>query len=402
MRIAIVNLILETPNIRPHLILEDVRRIGPAELRETNIVELGKALADRGHEVAVYVADSFLEDGDVQLDHHLTIRGLPCQFPRLFHPAVIPLNLTLPDRLAADGADVIQSGEFHHPGTYFASRAAGLSGIPLVVWQEIHRHMRAPGSLYERGYEFTAGRFVRRNVSRFVPRTSMARDYLIGLGVPPERIASWIPSGIDTKVFRPERQPRESDDAGFGKDTRVLLTVARLNQDKRVDLAVRTLAVLRRQGKDVGLLVRGSGPRLPDLESLAIRLRVRDRVHFLPRMQRNELVDLYNVADIYLLTSSRDLLPFALLQAAACGVPAVTVPVGSVRDVVVHDETGIVTAETPEEIAGGVARFVDDEDLRLTMGRAARRRIEEIFDVNVVAKNLEGVYLDTARPAANN
>ncbi len=395
MRVAIVNLILETPNIRPALIFEDVRRMSAAELREVNIVEFGKALADRGHDVTVYVADSFLEDGDVQLENRLMIRGVPCRLPRIFHPALLPLTPTLPKRLLADGADVIQSGEFHHPGTFFASQTAARTGVPLIVWQESYRHMRAPGSFYERGFRFTAGRFVIGNASRFVPRTSRARNYLISLRVPSELITPWIPTGIDATVFHPQRQPQRRVDAGLGKDPHVLLMVSRLSQDKRVDLAIRALANLRKQGKDVTLLVRGSGPEERDLKVLARRLGIRNRVHFVPRMSREELVNLYNTADVFLLTSSRDLLPFALIQAAACGIPSVSVSVGSVSDVVVPNATGLMAPGTPADFAAAVGQLLDDEDRRLSMGRAARRRVEEIFDMNVVARNLESVYTET-------
>lgn len=395
MDVAIVNLILATPNIRPGLILERVRPIASAELEEINIVELGNALADRGHDVTLYVADAFLEDGDVRIRDRFEIRGVPTNLRRLFHPALLPLTPSLPEAIMKDGADVIQSSEFHHPGTYFASRAATSAGIPLIIWQEIYHRMRAPGSWYEYGYEATAGRAVQRTAPRFVPRTTKAKEYLMRLGVPPGRIALWVPTGIDTDFFRPRQSHLKPTDFGFGEESQVILMVSRLNPDKQVDLAIRSVALLRNRGKDIGLVIRGSGPEGPNLQTLAERLQIADRVHFFPRVSRQELVELYNAADVFLVTSHGDLelLPFALLQASACALPIVTVPAGCLEDVVRHGVNGVVVrSETPEMVAEGLLLALSNEETRSSMARESRRRAEQLFDIRVVAKNLEGVY----------
>lgn len=402
MRVAIANLILATPNIRPQLILEEVEPISATSLREVNIVELGKALADRGHDVVVYAAEGFLRHGDEHIGDRLVVRAVPTVLSRVFHPALFPLGPELPRLIKRDHPDVIQADEFHQPATYLASRAAKEAGIPLVVWQEIFHRMRAPGSFYEHAYESSVGREVCRTASRFVPRTTRARGFLQRIGIPRSRIGPWVPTGIDTELFRPRESPLTPEGFGFGKDTTVILVVARLNPDKRVDLAIQAVALLRKKGRDVGLVIRGSGPLEAELRQLARRLGIEDRVHFLGRMTRNELVDIYNASDIFLLTSRRDieLLPFAIIQAAACGLAIVSVQAGSVGDVVHHGVNGaIVRDETPEGVAAGLQVFLDDEEARRTMGHRSRLRAEELFDLRVVAQKLEGVYRE-ARKAA--
>lgn len=393
MHVALVNPILASPNIRPGLILEEARPIQPQELGEINIVELGKALADRGNRVTVYAADAFLEDGDVRMGDRLVVRSIPTRLRRFFHPALLPLSPDLPRALIGDGPDVIQSSEFHNPGTYLASRAAASSGAPLIVWQEVYHRMRSPGSWYQLGYEVTAGRYVRRSAARFVPRTSKAKDFLLRLRVAADQIAPWVPSGVDLEVFRP--RPSKPFVPGLSGTSHWILVVARLSADKRVDLAIRSFALLRAAGEDVGLAICGSGPNQPVLKALADELGVGERVVFFQRMPREDLVSLYSAADVFLVTSRGDLelMPFAVIQAAACGLPVVTVRTGAVLDVVQHGETGIVADdESPHGIVQALRVLLADDALRKTIGHQARQRAEALFDVRVVARNLEGVY----------
>jgi glycosyltransferase involved in cell wall biosynthesis len=169
-----------------------------------------------------------------------------------------------------------------------------------------------------------------------------------------------------------------------------------------VDLAIQAIALLRKNGKKVGLLVRGSGPELSYLRTLAKELGVHDFVRFLDRQSRSEMVNLYNSSDIFLLASrartlvsTEDVFPFCLLEAGACGLPSVTTRVGSVEDFVQDGLNGLlVPPNSVEAIATGIGRLLADDSLREAMGKKARQRFGEAFDIRVVAARLAKVYRD--------
>lgn len=393
--IAIVNPILATPDIRPELVFEKVRPIPSSELRELHIVALGLALAELGNQVTIYVADVFLEAGNVAIDDRVTLRGMRPGFRRWFHPALYPFTPELLGSGDLREADVIQAGDFHQPATFFSVRAAAAAGIPLIVWQEALARMRFPGSLYNRGYEIVAGRFLRAGASAFVLRTTKAREYLLQLGVPPDRIGPWIPTGVDTTSFRPGAGRLRSADFSFPRDCRIVGMVTRLSPDKGVDLAIQAIALLRKKGFEVGLAIRGSGTDLPVLQALARRLGVDDRVRFVGRLSREQMVDFYNSADLLLSASRTDLLPFALLEGGACGRASVATRVGAVDDIVKDGRTGLlVRPNAPQELAEALSRLLRDEELRRTMGQEARRWISETFDMGRVAQHFLHVYQD--------
>jgi glycosyltransferase involved in cell wall biosynthesis len=171
--------------------------------------------------------------------------------------------------------------------------------------------------------------------------------------------------------------------------------VARLSPDKGVDLAIQAIALLRKKGKKVGLLVRGSGPELSYLRALSKKTGVHDFVRFLGPQSRSEMVNLYNSSELFLLASRKDICPFSLLEAGACGLPSVTTRVGSVEDFVQDSVNGLlVPPNSVEAIATGIGRLLADDNLRKAMGKEARRRFEEAFDMRVVAARLTKVYQD--------
>jgi glycosyltransferase involved in cell wall biosynthesis len=395
LNIAIVNPILRTPSIVPSLFLKRTHPVPAAELSEINIIELARALTDLGNRVTIYAAGPFLESEEICLSNRLTICAVPARLQLAFHPAILPFTPSLANSSRLREADVIQSGEFHQFTTFFASHLAAKAQIPFLVWQEIFHYMRLPGQWFQQSFELTAGRSIRTVATRFILRTTKARAFLLEIGLPSSAIGPWVPTGIDGDSFQPRPGTLHPEDFGFQKDCAVILVAARLSPDKGVDLAIRAVAVLRKNGAKVGLLVRGSGPELGHLKTLVKELGVEDCVRFLGWQSRPEMANLYNSSDLFLLPSRSDLFPFSLLEAGGCGLPSISTRVGSVEDFVEDGVNGLlVPPASVEAIATGIIRLLADDSLREAMGKEARRRFVEAFDMRVVAARLAEVYQD--------
>ena len=88
-------------------------------------------------------------------------------------------------------------------------------------------------------------------------------------------------------------------------------------------------------------------------------------------------------ADLFVLSSDKEGLPLALLEAMACGLPAVVTEVGRTGEVVVHHETGVLVKRgDPDELARGIGYLLADSGARKKMGLAARRRIHQHFEID--------------------
>ena len=88
----------------------------------------------------------------------------------------------------------------------------------------------------------------------------------------------------------------------------------------------------------------------------------------------------------------------ALLEAAACGLPAVTTGRGAMREIVAHDETGLVVSEDADALAGAWRDLLEDPARRARLGHAARRRAEALFSPGRYAEEVEGLYRSAGLP----
>jgi glycosyltransferase involved in cell wall biosynthesis len=367
-------------------------------LREVNIVELGAAIADLGHQVTVVLVSGFLGGQAQSLSDRLDVVPVHTLMPFPFHPGVIPMTPELLNHRATQEADVIHSGEFHQPSTFFAASVSLERQIPLILWQETFAPMRFPGSAYQAGFEWAAGPKIRAAAKRAVPRTRKAAAYLRALGISEASIAGWIPTGVDVTQFAPRSPHRLAEEFGWNDSCDILLLVARMSPTKGIDSALRALKRLLDRRPNVRLLVRGSGPMEPELRALARDLGVSDFVRFLPRQSRVQMIEAYNLAKIVLSTSRTDLMPFALIEASACGRPVVATDVGAVRDVVVDGQTGtIVPPEDEARLVDAIDSVLRDEGTWQAFARAARERAIDTFNLADNAKRLVEAY----RAAAN-
>lgn len=122
----------------------------------------------------------------------------------------------------------------------------------------------------------------------------------------------------------------------------------------------------------------GDGPSRPELEVLAGRLGLADRVQF--HGHQRDPFPFHQTADIFLLTSHFEGMPNALLEAMASGVPAVVVDSSpGPLEYVEHGVSGLVVAgRDPEDFAQAIRTLALDEPFRHRAGQEAKRRVKEL------------------------
>lgn len=204
-------------------------------------------------------------------------------------------------------------------------------------------------------------------------------------GVSGERVVH-IPNGIDIERFHPglrESRPRVLAELGIDAEARVILFAGHEFERKGLELAIRALA---RMGTVAVLLVVGDDDS-SRFQSLAVELGVGDRVHFAGR--REDMPDLYGVADAFLLPSRYESFALVCIEALATGVPVVAPRIGGVEDYVVDSVNGFLVERDDVPIAHALDRLLGDPALHSGMAAAARESALA-FDW----KNIARRYLD--------
>jgi glycosyltransferase involved in cell wall biosynthesis len=172
----------------------------------------------------------------------------------------------------------------------------------------------------------------------------------------------------------------------------VLVIVGRLYPFKRTALTLEAVSALASKHEHLKLWVVGDGPEETNLRRQAVSLSIEDRVRFWGYVP--DVVPLLPLADIQVHSSGQgEGLPLALLEGMSASLPVVATAVGSIPDIVITAQTGILTE--PGEVGQLVAaidRLVCDEGLRSRLALGARELMEQHFFPEQASCSLAAIY----------
>lgn len=169
-----------------------------------------------------------------------------------------------------------------------------------------------------------------------------------------------VSNGVNCESFKRTAVPSELRSKYQPSGERILLTVTRLHPYKGVDRMLEALPQILRSEPNLRYLVVGVGPDLARLEGLTARLGLGARVSFLGRLAFSEIVQLYSLADLFVLLSREELpdvegFGLVFLEAAACGLPSVGGRSGGIPEAVEEGRSGwLVDPTDPHDIAATI------------------------------------------------
>lgn len=177
-----------------------------------------------------------------------------------------------------------------------------------------------------------------------------------------------IPCGVDTEWFTPGIDAINPP---------LVVCVAPLRESKRLDVLFRACALLRDSRTRFRCVIVGDGPERDALERLRRQLRLETLVELSGLADPDAVRLWWQRASIAALSSQSEDMPVSLMEAAACGVPAVAPAVGGIPELIVDGVTGFVTPPLDSAaLADALRRLITDVPLRLRMRAAARERAE--------------------------
>ena len=274
--------------------------------------------------------------------------------------------------------------------------AARASGVPVVMQPETNGELS--GEAWTWGKTWAggpAGRLARaatalrnrwlRDADAFVAMSRVIRDEMLGAGIPRERIVL-LPHGVDTERFRPatvEEKLALRRELGLPEGVLAVYS-GRLLRGKGLETLVDALAKIADRAAGLGVVLLGSGEGQALSVEDELRRRVAERglgtrVAFAGRRERVE--DTLRAADIFVFPSVFEALGIALVEAAACALPAVASRTGGIVDVVEDGVSGrLVAPGDAAALSEALLCLAGDAALRSRMGREARATALAHFD----------------------
>ncbi|MBV9772537.1 MAG: glycosyltransferase [Gemmatimonadetes bacterium] len=304
--------------------------------------------------------------------------GIAAEMALIGGDAMLPHALRFAAKLRRHRPDVLLVGTFKK--MLLAAGAARLAGVPRVV-ARIGLETDTPRW---RKYNFAIDHWV----DCVVLKTEDMRRRYLDAGIDAAKLAI-VPGGIALRPrLHPPGEVRRS--LGLPPGARVVGATARLDVQKRFD---RLLRAFVRLPADVHCVLAGEGPERAALEALAAELGVRERVHFLGH--REDVGDVLDALDLYLITSDREGMSNSMMEALAAGVPVVSTRVSGAPDALdpLDDGSapGVVVGFDAGEVADAAGRILESPPLRAEMRAAALRRARESFSLERMLDGWEAV-----------
>ena len=250
------------------------------------------------------------------------------------------------------------------------------------------------------------GGMQRWNRAEMLYRASLARTDAVAMvceaacngaiehGLVPRRKLRVVPNGLRVQEFvvtSPAARERLHQTLGLAPQTRLVGTVGRLNWAKDQAGLIRAFRHVHEQLPDSALVLIGDGGLRPELEACARNEGLAGAVHFLG--DRNDVRELLQGLDVFVLSSVSEGYSMALLEASATALAIVATDVGGNREIVQHGVTGtIVPARDVDALAQAILGLLRNPEHAARLGSAARAMMETRGSLEAMAARYVALY----------
>ncbi len=351
---------------------------------EKNIYEVSKRLAQKGIDIEIITSDSENAPSTEQI-RGFHIYRLPSwhvlggDYP-IPSPSVIAFHIFL--KIIRGNYDAVCTHARMFPISLLGLLTARLKGIPLIHVEHGIDHHITPNKMVRtvsKVYDHTLGSLIVTSASRVVGVSNAAADFLKHLGAKEVMI---IPNGVDTEVFKRKGAKLKGELALNG--TTIITFVGRLTYWKGVQELLRSFQEVQKDFAQVRLLIVGDGSYRNELEKLAGGS---DKVLFLGQKSEQEVVEILNITDIFVLPSYIESFGLAMAEAGVMGIPVIVTNHGGGKEIIEDGKTGLLfQAGSIEDLSEKLRQLLVDEDLRRELGKNASIVFRDRFDWDKIAE----------------
>lgn len=271
-----------------------------------------------------------------------------------------------------------------HSGKYLGRLAAILAGVPVIILTE-HDSDPPAGPVHATCDRLLNARtsaivtFSERQRNRVVHETQVGRERVVV-------IPNGIPIGRPVEVLRDEVRRT----LGVAPNEFALLYPGRLSIEKNQQLAIRSMARLRMEVEvPVRLFLAGDGPDETALRRLTMTLGLVDCVTFLGR--RDDIPSLLRSVDMVLISSRREAMPIAAIEAMHGGAPIVSTPWEG-AEAFFQGAALIASGWEPADVARAIKQAILDPVVRELKAIRAKRIAAERYNIAATAEAHQQLY----------
>jgi len=209
-----------------------------------------------------------------------------------------------------------------------------------------------------------------------------------------KRPISVIPNGIDLTQFKNAKQPGSlRQRLGVDSDAPVLLSVGRMDLEKRLDFIIDAFVLISEKLPNAQLVFAGDGGARENLETRAKGTKVKNRIHFLGMVSRTELPDVFHDSSVFLSASTTEVHPISAIEAIASGLPMVVVKDEAFEGMVEDNVNGYMTPLDVNAYAEILVNLLSDKNKLENFGKQSAI-LSEKYSIEGQVRSLEKLYLE--------
>ncbi|WP_461834372.1 glycosyltransferase [Desulfothermus sp.] len=237
--------------------------------------------------------------------------------------------------------------------------------------------------------------FTAKYADGFIATSLGIKNVLLKKGIPAHKIYL-IYNGLDWHIYEKVSLDlkKVKNKLGIKEGEKVVGCISRLVPIKGISSLLFAIHRLSKIIPNIKVLIVGEGPLKADLEFLARKLKINDKVIFTGFCQ--DILPCLKVIDVFVIPSFFESCPYSLLEAMAMGKPVVARAVGSLPEIIEADKTGILF-QNDEELIDAMARLLQSPYLGEKMGKEAKRRIKDKFSLEKMCFLTKKVYFQILR-----
>jgi len=268
--------------------------------------------------------------------------------------------------------------------------AARLTGVKIVVHTVHGWSFNDYQACWRRGFFVWLERLAAGFSTKIIVVSRYDRDHglINGISSPDKYII--IRYGIDQAEFSASAQGLRSA-LGIRSSDLVVGMVACLKKQKSPQDFVRLASLIAASASGVKFLLAGDGVLRKQLLKLIKKLHLENKIVLLG--WRRDIPEVLSLLDVFVLTSLWEGLPISVLEAMASSKAIVATDTGGIREVILERDTGFLVGRSDVgRMAQRVNLLLESAELRISLGRRARKSLGADFSIETMVKSTEGLY----------
>jgi glycosyltransferase involved in cell wall biosynthesis len=204
-------------------------------------------------------------------------------------------------------------------------------------------------------------------------------------------------SGVDIRIFRPQTQSNFRQQYGLGGKT-VLTFAGVFDERKGIPTLLEAFQKARAENSNLHLAMIGVGKLQKYIEDFVRDHQLEDKTTIISWLPNEELPGVLCASDIFVHPSEpyrgwEEQFGYSMAEASACGLPVIATRSGSIPELILDQQSGILIAPGHvEQLTDAILKLAADRPWRDSLGMRGRRHIEENYSHEVISERFHNFF----------